>query len=150
MIADLQQQLGIDASFFWQFLNFFAIYLVLRVVFFSPFLKLIQQREGQSSGLSEEAKKLEEEATRLEAQYQESLSLARKKAYAERDALLTTARQESSGLVAAARERSKSRLEQARESASAAASAELASLKTQVSSVSALLAEKLAQTKVGI
>lgn len=149
MIADLQQQLGIDSSFFWQFLIFFAVFLFLRTVLFGPYLKLIQRRENQSSGLSDEARKLEEEATRLEGQYQESLSAARKRAYAEREALLNVARKDSSKIVADAREKAKSRVDQAREAAAKNADAELANLKSQVGSVSSLLAEKLTHTKVG-
>jgi F-type H+-transporting ATPase subunit b len=150
MIADLQQQLGIDSSFFWQFLIFLCVFLFLRTVYFSPYLKLIERRQGQSSGLSDEARKLEEESARLEAQYQESLSAVRKKAHAEREALLGGARADSTKIVSAAREKAKARVEQARESAAKSAETELSSLRAQVGSVSALLVEKLAQTKVGI
>lgn len=150
MIADLQQQLGIDSSFFWQFLIFLCVFLFLRTVYFRPYLKLIDRRQGQSSGLSDEARKLEEESARLEAQYQESLSAVRKKAQAERETLLTGARGESTKLVSAAREKAKARVEQAREAAARNAEAELTSLKAQVGSISSLLVEKLAQTKVGI
>ncbi|RYZ97743.1 MAG: hypothetical protein EOP11_21620 [Proteobacteria bacterium] len=150
MIADLQQQLGIDSSFFWQFLIFLCVFLFLRTVYFSPYLKLIERRQGQSSGLSEEARKLEEESARLEIQYQDSLSAVRKKAHAEREALLADARNNSTKLVADAREKAKVRVEGARALAAKSSEAELDSLRGQVGSVSALLVEKLTQTKVGI
>ena len=62
MISDLQQQLGIDASFLPQFLIFIFLFLWMKIVFFGPFLTLLEKRETQSDGLSEESAKLEEEA----------------------------------------------------------------------------------------
>jgi F-type H+-transporting ATPase subunit b len=150
MITDLQHQLGIDSSFFWQFLIFFAAFIILRATFFGPYLKLIERREGQSGGLSEEARKLEEEASRLEKEYENSAVAMRKRAFAEREALLTAARKESTVVVAAAREKAKARMDLARETTAKDYEAELASLKSQVGPVSSLLADRLAQTKVGI
>jgi F-type H+-transporting ATPase subunit b len=150
MIADLQRQLGIDSSFFQQFLIFIVIFTWLRVIYFGPFLKLIQKREGQSEGLSDEAKKLEEESARLETQAQEALSAARKKAFAEREAILSVARKDANDLVAKAREQAKGKLDGAREAAAKSANAEIANLKPQVASISGMLVQKLMNTKVGL
>lgn len=150
MIADLQQQLGIDSSFFRQFLIFFLVFVWLRYVFFSPFLALINKREGQSDGLSEEAQKLEEESARLELEHKEAISQARKQAGAEREALLAGARKEASGVVDSARAQAKSKLEQAREVSQRNFEAELAELRPEVAPMSALLVEKLMKTKVGL
>ena len=150
MITDLQRQLGIDSSFFWQLLVFLVVFVWLRVVYFSPFLKLIQRRESQSDGLSEEAQKMEEESTRLETQYKEAMATSRKKAAGERDALLVAARKEASAVVAQARVKAKEKIEQAREGAAKSADSELAGLKSQVGAISSLLVEKLTHTKVGL
>lgn len=149
-IAGLQRQLGIDSSFFWQFAIFFVAYLFLRSVYFSPYLKLIQRREGQSDGLADEAQKLEEEAAGLEAGVQEALSAARKGALGERETVLAKARKEASDSVSVARGKAKQRLDLAREASARSAEAELAALKAQVPGVSALLVEKLTKTKVGL
>src|SRR5262245_59649556 len=125
MIADLQRQLGIDASFFTQLLIFLVIFTWLRFVYFSPFLKLIQSREGQSGGLSEEATKLEEAAARSEQEHRDALVNARRRAAGERDKVLAEARKSANETVAAARAQAKTKLEQARESAQRSAEAEL-------------------------
>ena len=150
MIQDLQRQLGIDQTFFVQFLIFLLIFTWLQFVFFKPFLALIEKREGQSGGLSDEAAKLEEAASRNEQQYSEGLTAARRKASLERDRVLGEARKAANESVAAARAQSKTKLEQARDAAVKSAEAELTALKGQVASVSAMLVEKLTKTKVGL
>lgn len=150
MIQDLQRQLGIDGTFFTQFLIFLLIFTWLQYVFFRPFLQLIQKREGLSGGLSEEASKLEEAAARDEQQYAEGISAARRRAAQDREQLLAEARKSANESVAAARGQSKTRLEQARDSALRSADAELGALRGQVGPVAALLVEKLTKTKVGL
>ena len=150
MIYDLQRQLGIDASFFTQLLIFLVIFTWMQVIYFRPFLKLIQKREGKSGGLSTEAVKLEEAAARAEQDYTLALAAVRKKAAVERERVLVEARAEANTVVGAARSAAKTKLEQSRESAQRAAEAELSSLRSQVSSVSGMLVEKLTKTKVGL
>jgi|GEM_PF-475479 len=150
MITDLQQQLGIDGSFFTQFLIFLVIFAWLQFVFFKPFLQLILKRESQSGGLSEEAAKLEESANRDEQQYRDALVAARRKASQERDRVLGDARKVSNDAVTAARSQSKSKLEVAREAALKSAEAEINNLKSQVGGVASMLVEKLTKTKVGL
>lgn len=150
MIQDLQRQLGIDQTFFIQFLIFLLIFTWLQFVFFKPFLQLIRKRENQSGGLSEEAAKLEEAAARDEKQYAEALVAARRRAAQERDRLLGEARKVANDSVAAARSQSKTKLEQARDSALKSAEAELGALRSQVTGVASMLVEKLTKTKVGL
>lgn len=150
MITDLQRQLGIDGSFFTQFLIFLLIFSWLQFVFFKPFLQLILKRENQSGGLSEEAAKLEEAAERNEQQYRDALVAARKKAGSERERVLGDARKAANDTVSAARAQSKSTLEQARDAAVKTSEAEIGSLRGQVGSMSALLIEKLTKQKVGL
>ncbi len=150
MITDLQRQLGIDASFFTQFVIFLVVFAWLQVVYFGPFLKLIQRREEKSGGLSEEAAKLEEEANRAEQEYKDALVGARRKASAERERVLTEARKQANDLVGAARAQAKIKLEQSREGAVRAAETDLAALRGQVGSVASMLVEKLTRTKVGL
>jgi F-type H+-transporting ATPase subunit b len=150
MIADLQQQLGINSSFFQQFLIFMLVFAFLRAAFFAPFLRLIEKRENQSEGLTDEAAKLHEESTRLEAEYRDVLSAARKRAGGERESLLAAARKQGAETVASARAQSKAKLEQAREAAAKSSESELAGLKGQVGSISSLLVDKLMSNKVGL
>ncbi len=150
MIADLQRQLGIDASFFTQFVLFLLIFSWLQFVYFRPFLALIQRRQSRSSGLNEESAKLEEAAKRAEGEYAEALAAARKRAAAERDRLLLEARSQAGDKMSAARRAAKMKLERAREAAARAAESDLGSLRGQVGSVAALLVEKLTKTRVGL
>ncbi|MGZ3693362.1 MAG: ATP synthase F0 subunit B [Bdellovibrionota bacterium] len=150
MISDLQRQLGIDVTFFTQFVLFLIVFLWLRFVYFSPFLRLIQKREGQSDGLSEGAAKLEEESTRLENDYRERLIAARKRVAAEREQVLADARKQGNDLIAKARGEGKEKLDQSREQSQKEADTELANLQAQVGGVTALLMEKLTHSKVGL
>jgi F0F1-type ATP synthase membrane subunit b/b' len=111
---------------------------------------LIEKREGQSGGLSDEANKLHEESSRLESEYQEGLMGARRKAAAERDVLLAEARKQGAETVAHARAQAKTKLEQAREAAAKSAESELTGLRAQVSPISAALVNKLMNNKVGL
>jgi F0F1-type ATP synthase membrane subunit b/b' len=150
MISDLQRQLGIDASFFTQFALFLVVFIWLRFVYFSPFLKLIQRRENSSEGMSEGAAKLEEESLRLETEYRERIMAARKLASAERERILAEARKAGNDVIHVARDASKQRLDQARVAAAKESSAELATLQALVGAVTGLLVEKLTHTKVGL
>jgi F-type H+-transporting ATPase subunit b len=150
MIADLQRQLGIDASFFPQFLVFILLFLWLRAVFFQPYLAVIQRRQGQSDGLSDRAAKLEEEATRVELEYQAALKKTRGLAAVERERILGEARKQATESVESARRDAKLKLEQSRESSARSFEADLAGLKSQVGSIASLLVEKLTKTKVGL
>lgn len=149
-ILNLQQQLGIDATFFTQFLIFIFIFLWLRFVFFGPYLKLIQNREGKSEGLSDEALKLEEESAMLESQHAEAWEAMKKKMTTEKDQILSAARKEAAGIIGAAREQAKEKLNKAREQSAKSFAEEISSLKQQVGSISNLLMEKLTKTKVGL
>lgn len=150
MISDLQRQLGIDASFFTQFVLFLVVFLWLRFVYFSPFLRLIQKREGQSDGLAEGATKLEEESIRLENDYRDRIIAARKRVAAERENVLAEARKEGNELIAKAREQGKIKLDQSRDASTKDSAAELSSLQAQVGSVTGMLVEKLTHSKVGL
>lgn len=150
MISDLQHQLGIDSTFFTQLLIFLGIFLWLQIVFFKPYLALVQKREGQSGGLSDEAAKLEEAADRAEKEYKEAFSAARKRVMAERERILGDARKGASDLLASARLQSKTKLEKARETATQSSNSELASLKSQVGGLAQMLVEKLTKTRVGL
>lgn len=150
MISDLQRQLGIDATFFPQFAIFIFIFLWLRFVYFSPYLKLILKRENSSDGAMGEAQKLDEESSRLEQAREETLLAARKRAGAQRDAVLAQARKEANELVSKARDEAKQKLEKSRESAQKSSETELASLKAQVGGLSSMLVQKLTNTRVGL
>lgn len=150
MIADLQRQLGIDFSFFYQFVIFFVTYLWLSFVYFGPFSKLIAKRESQSGGLDEKSKELEEKTAQLEAQYVEGMAGARKEASLQREKILTEARKSASVVVGKARDDAKKKMDSTRERVAAESKAELDSLQGQVSSFSSALVEKLLKSKVGI
>lgn len=150
MISDLQRQLGIDLSFFVQFAIFIFVFLWLRFFFFKPYLALIQKRDSQSDGLVDEGQRLEEESIRLEQERMAALTAAKKAAAQEKDSVLAQARKEANDLVSKARDEAKTKLEQARETAAKGVESEIASLKGQVSDLSAMLVEKLTKTQVGL
>lgn len=148
MLADLQNQLGIDATIGVQFLIFFGLYLWLRFVFFGPFLNLLDARHLSTQGLREKALDLEVGAEEKEKQYSERMAAVRRAAAVEREKILAEARASSAGMIEAARKSSKEQIEAARIGAEAEAKGDLDRLSAEVSQLSDLFVKKLTNTGV--
>lgn len=150
MLADLQKQLGIDATIGVQFITFFVVYLWMRFVFFGPYLKLLEARKHQTSGLKDDATALEEQAGQTEKKYKDGVTLARKEAAAAREKIVFDARTKASHVVDGARKEMKQKMDSARELSQRSAAQGLADLDGQVEALGGLLVEKLTNSKVGI
>lgn len=150
MIADLQKQLGIDLSFFYEFGLFVAIYLWLRFFLFAPYLKVLLLRNYQTGGLKDEAHALDQKSQEKEALFAQKIAEARRQALQEREKILVAARANAAVALDEARHEAKSKIEAARTAAEAEANAEFDQLKSQSSGVANLFVEKLLKQKVGL
>jgi len=149
-LQNLQKQLGIDHTFFIQFVVFFGFYLWLRFVFFKPYLKVVLARDNQTEGLKDESMKLDTDSARKESEYAEKISVAKKKAAQEREKILAEARAQSNKLVEAARAQAKTRIEKARNEAQSQAEKDLGALKEHAGALAKVFVEKLTKARVGL
>ncbi len=72
MFSSLAEALGINGTFFVQFLVFLALYPLLSRLLFRPYFRLHEQREEQTRGRMEKADKWRKEEESLKTEYEES------------------------------------------------------------------------------
>ena len=72
MFSSLGQALGINSTFFVQFLVFMALYPVLSRMLFRPYFRLHEKREEQTRGRMTKADKWQKEEQALKTQYEQS------------------------------------------------------------------------------
>ena len=71
MFSSLAESLGMNGTFFVQFLIFLALYPVLSRLLFRPFFHLHEQREKQTLGRMKKADEWPKEERALKAEYEE-------------------------------------------------------------------------------
>lgn len=129
--------------FFWQVLLFIGLILLLRKYAWKPILGAVTEREEGIKNALLSAEKAREEMQSLQADNQRILQEAR----AERDGLLKEAREMKEKMIADAKAEAEATglkmIEQAKQAIESEKNAAVAELKTQVSSLSLEIAEKL-------
>ena len=150
MISDLQNQLGIDQSFFIELAIFVSLYVWLQFVLFSPYLKLRSRRRGGTDGVKKEANSVSIAAADKETKRAQLLLAARRAAAAERESRLLLAKQEVARSVAAAKAGSRAALSAAREEAQSRAVLEMEQLRAGVDPLSEILVARLMEKRVGV
>lgn len=129
--------------FFWQVLLFIGLILLLRKYAWKPILGAVTEREEGIKNALLSAEKAREEMQSLQADNQRILQEAR----AERDGLLKEAREMKEKMIADAKAEAEATglkmIEQAKQAIESEKNAAMAELKTQVSSLSLEIAEKL-------
>lgn len=147
MVIDLLNQLGVDRTLWVQLVVFVVFYAWIRFVLFPPFVRLLERRESQTSGLSSEVETLNKQAEEKEAELAQRLSEVRREAANEREKSIGEAKAVSHEQVDRARRAAKERIEEARARVEQEQAAELVNLKQQAQELSDLLVNKL--TKEG-
>lgn len=150
MLADILKQLGIDDTLWIQLGIFTFLYLFLRFFFFGPFLKLIELRERESTGVEKDAEELVKKAATSEADYQAKMAAVRKQAKDTADQILSQAKTEASKKVSSARAEAKSKIEAGREQLAKETVDGSAAVSGQVDSVATIFVEKILSAKVGL
>ncbi|KQB43323.1 ATP synthase F0 subunit B [Flavobacterium sp. L1I52] len=129
--------------FFWQVLIFVGLIFLLKKFAWKPILDAVNEREEGIKNALESAENARKEMQDLQADNQRILNEAR----AERDAMLKEAREMKEKMVADAKTEAQAQgakmIEQAKAAIESEKNAAMAELKTQVSSLSLSIAEKL-------
>lgn len=83
-----------DKTVIAQFLIFFSVFLGMSLLVFKPIIKNIRFRKERTTGLLEEAKRIEEKIADLSRQYTETLEKAREAAHHEKEEIKRIAHNE--------------------------------------------------------
>ena len=148
MIQSVLAQLGINNTLWIQLAIFTFVYIFLRFVYFGPFLRLIELRAKESTGVETEAVALNERVDGLERDWQARIQEARKAAREKREAVLKAAVNETSSQLAQARGQAKAKIESARDDLAGSATAARTAAGGQVDTIAKLFVDKLMHAKV--
>jgi F-type H+-transporting ATPase subunit b len=96
--------IAIDFSVVWQILLFLVLWLIVSKVLFQPYMALLKEREQKTTGADDSAYHLEHEAERLRAQYEEAIADATAAGNATKESIVQQARQQREALLSSARE----------------------------------------------
>lgn len=101
---ELITKLGIDGKLLAaQVVNFFILFLILRKFAYKPILDMLQKRRNIISRSLEEAKKIEEDAKKMEETKEHEMKQARAKAKAILDGATGTAEEQKEKILARAK-----------------------------------------------
>ena len=106
-MADIAQQLGLDATFFYQFALIAVLFLVLGPLYFKPFQKLFERRHERTVADREASEKMLEQAEAKLADYQRLIQEERATARKEFDAMIQEAKKEENAALSHARDEAK-------------------------------------------
>ena len=113
-VLEILTSLGIDSSFFYQFIIFFVAFIAMNFIVFRPYLKAHDERVRRTLGGQEEAKSLldqaekaeetyKAEAKKLNAKIKEIFSKSNNKAKDEVDSILAKAKEDADKQIEAGR-----------------------------------------------
>ena len=112
--------ISLDISVLYQIILFVVLFLILNKVLFQPYLRLIEERERQTTGAQHDSADLEHEGARLRAQYEEKIAQAETAGYAAKEAILHDGRQQRETILTQARKEATNTLEAVRREVAAA------------------------------
>ena len=103
--------ISLDISVVYQIILFVVLFLILNKILFQPYLHLLEEREGKTTGAQHDSADLEHEGARLRAQYEEKIAQAEAAGYAAKEAILQDGRQQRERILSQAREEAATILE---------------------------------------
>jgi F-type H+-transporting ATPase subunit b len=103
--------ISLDISVVYQIVLFVVLFLILNKILFQPYLHLLEEREGKTTGAQHDSADLEHEGARLRAQYEEKIAQAEAAGYAAKEAILQDGRQQRERILSQAREEAATILE---------------------------------------
>jgi F-type H+-transporting ATPase subunit b len=135
--------ISLDISILYQVILFVLLWLILTKVLFRPYLRLLEEREGKTTGAQHDSTDLEHEGARLRAEYEDKVKAAQAAAYAEKERLVQAARLEREKVLSQAREEATQLLERARQEIAQALTAERRLAASEATSIAAAIASKV-------
>ena len=136
-MSEILTQLGLDQTFFTQFILIVGLYFVLSIIFFKPFQKLLEARHKKTVQEREEAERTLNEVKEKLAEYEAKIQAAHQEARRKQDSILLDAKNKENEILNSARNEAK----QVTQTAIQALNAE----KEKISKTLEVEVEKLAQ-----
>ena len=133
----------LDLSVVYQIVLFLVLWFVLSKVLFRPYLKLLEEREGQTIGARNETADLESAGARLKAQYEERIAQAQAGGGAAKESILQEARQRREQLLSQARQEAATTLELARREVASQVAGERQLAAAEAATVARQMASKI-------
>ena len=106
--------ISLDLSVVYQIVLFLVLWFVLSKVLFRPYLNLLEEREGKTTGARQGTADLEREGADLKAQYEERIAQAQAAGGAAKEVILQDARRRREQVLSQARQEAAATLEHAR------------------------------------
>ena len=106
--------ISLDFTIVLQILIFVILWLILKNLFFQPYIALLDERQQKTAGARDRSDVLEHESERLRIQYEEGAAKAQAAGYAAKDLILQDARQQRESILGQARQEAAGFLERAR------------------------------------
>ena len=120
-------------------------YVVLRILFFQPLLKVMAERDGRTRGAQKAAEAAQAAAAEKLKEYQEALRQARAKVYAEQEAERRKLAEERAALLKEARAKATAEVNAAKERVSGELAAAKKEIEVSVEQLAAEIAGRLLQ-----
>ena len=133
----------LDISIVYQVILFLVLWVILNKLLFQPYLQLLAEREGKTTGAQHDSSELEHEGARLKAQYQEKIAQAQAAGYAAKDAIVQEGRQQREKILGQAREEAASTLQRVRQEVATAMEQERRLATSEVAAVAGAMVTKV-------
>jgi len=133
----------INESFIVIAVIFLVFYFLLKKFYVSPFLEIIEEREGKILGAENRFKEVEDYYREKMKQYEEEIKKARIEANALRERLVDEAKSEREKIVSQAKLRAKEVVEKSHKEIDSSLQNELKEAEKYVSSIAKLIVEKI-------
>lgn len=147
MFLDILSKLGINETLWTQLVIFLVAYIVLRALYFKPFLSVMEKREKEGMGKKEKAEQALQEAEKEELRYREELSIVRKEARQKQEEKLSQAKLRASEEVLRARNTNKKKMEEVQTEIKEEVEKNMAELEKQSEKISEEFVQKLIKTE---
>ena len=135
--------ISLDISILYQVILFIVLWLILKKLFFQPYLHLLEERERRTTGAQHDSTDLEREGAQLRAEYEQKIAAAQTAAYANRERVLEIARAERESVLGQARQEAAQTLDRARQEIAAAIAAERSLAASEAANIAAVIASKV-------
>jgi F-type H+-transporting ATPase subunit b len=139
----------LDYSIVYQIVLFVVLWLILNKLLFQPYLRLLEEREHQTTGAQHDSVDLEHEGAKLKAQYDEKMAQGQAAGYAAKEAINQDARQQREKILGQARDEAGRSLEQIRQEVAVAMEQEKPLAAAEVSAVAADMVNKVLGRRIG-
>ncbi|MCM0604789.1 MAG: ATP synthase F0 subunit B [Xanthomonadaceae bacterium] len=106
-MSEIATQLGLDQTFYIQFVLIAILYAFLTIVYFKPFQKLLEKRHKKTVSDRVESERVLAELKEKLNEYEAQMTLAQKKARGRMDEILSDAKKKEAEILGAARNEAK-------------------------------------------